>query len=139
MSGFLLDTNVVSELVKPAPEPRVIAFLTSQTDLWLSTIVLHELDFGLNLLPRGRRRDRLSSVLSTFLSEYSDQIIPVDRREAEQAAAMRAQARSLGRALYLADALIAGTAKAHDLSLATRNVMDFNDLGVEVTNPWEPM
>ncbi len=139
MSGFLLDTNVVSELVKPAPEPRVIAFLTSQTDLWLSTIVLHELDFGLNLLPRGRRRDRLSSVLSTFLSEYSDQIIPVDRREAEQAAAMRAQARRLGRALYLADALIAGTAKAHDLSLATRNVMDFNDLGVEVTNPWEPM
>ena len=139
MSGFLLDTNVVSELVKPAPEPRVIAFLTSQTDLWLSTIVLHELDFGLNLLPRGRRRDRLSSVLSTFLSEYSDQIIPVDRREAEQAAAMRAQARRLGRVLYLADALIAGTAKAHDLSLATRNVMDFNDLGVEVTNPWEPM
>ena len=139
MSGFLLDTNVVSELVKPAPEPSVIAFLTSQTDLWLSTIVLHELDFGLNLLPRGRRRDRLSSVLSTFLSEYSDQIIPVDRREAEQAAAMRAQARRLGRVLYLADALIAGTAKAHDLSLATRNVMDFNDLGVEVTNPWEPM
>ena len=139
MSGFLLDTNVVSELVKPAPEPRVIAFLTSQTDLWLSTIVLHELDFGLNLLPRGHRRDRLSSVLSTFLSEYSDQIIPVDRREAEQAAAMRAQARRLGRALYLADALKAGTAKAHDLSLATRNVMDFNDLGVEVTNPWEPM
>ena len=139
MSGFLLDTNVVSELVKPAPEPRVIAFLTSQTDLWLSTIVLHELDFGLNLLPRGHHRDRLSSVLSMFLSEYSDQIIPVDRREAEQAAAMRAQARRLGRALYLADALIAGTAKAHDLSLATRNVMDFNDLGVEVTNPWEPM
>ena len=139
MSGFLLDTNVVSELVKPAPEPRVIAFLTSQTDLWLSTIVLHELDFGLNLLPRGRRRDRLSSVLSTFLSEYGDQIIPVDRREAEQAAVMRAQARRLGRVLYLADALIAGTAKAHDLSLATRNVMDFNDLGVEVTNPWEPM
>ena len=139
MSGFLLDTNVVSELVKPAPEPSVIAFLTSQTDLWLSTIVLHELDFGLNLLPRGRRRDRLSSVLSTFLSEYSDQIIPVDRREAEQAAAMRAQARRLGRVLYLADALIAGMAKAHDLSLATRNVMDFNDLGVEVTNPWEPM
>ena len=137
MSGFLLDTNVVSELVKPAPEPRVIVFLTSQTDLWLSTIVLHELDFGLNLLPRGRRRDRLSSVLSTFLSEYSDQIIPVDRREAEQAAAMRAQARRLGRVLYLADALIAGTAKVHDLSLATRNVMDFNDLGVEVTNPWE--
>ena len=139
MSGFLLDTNVVSELVKPAPEPRVIAFLTSQTDLWLSAIVLHELDFGLNLLPRGHRRDRLPSVLSTFLSEYSDQIIPVDRREAEQAAAMRAQARRLGRVLYLADALIAGTAKAHDLSLATRNVMDFNDLGVEVTNPWEPM
>ena len=139
MSGFLLDTNVVSELVKPAPEPKVIVFLTSQTDLWLSTIVLHELDFGLNLLPRGRRRDRLSSVLSTFLSEYSDQIIPVDRREAEQAAAMRAQARRLGRVLYLADALIAGTAKAHDLSLATHNVMDFNDLGVEVTNPWEPM
>ena len=139
MSGFLLDTNVVSELVKPVPEPRGIAFLTNEPDLWLSTIVLHELDFGLNLLPRGRRRDRLASVLSMFLSEYSDQIIPVDRREAEQAAVMRAQARSLGRVLYLADALIAGTAKAHDLGLATRNVMDFNDLDIDVTNPWEPM
>ena len=137
MSGFLLDTNVVSELVKPSPEPRVIAFLNSQTDLWLSAIVLHELHFGLNLLPRGHRRDRLGSALTSLIAEYRDQILPVGRLEAEQAAVMRAQTQLSGRLLYLADALIAGTAKAHDLCLATRNVTDFVGLDVEVTNPWE--
>ena len=137
MSGFLLDTNVVSELVKPSPEPRVIAFLNSQSDLWLSTIVLHELDFGLNLLPHGRRRERLGSALSSLIAEYGDRALPVGRLEAEQAAVMRAQAQLSGRLLYLADALIAGTAKAHGLWLATRNVTDFAGLDVEITNPWE--
>ena len=137
MSGFLLDTNVVSELVKPSPEPRVIAFLNSQSDLWLSAIVFHELEYGLNLLPHGRRRERLGSALSSLIAEYGDRALPVGRLEAEQAAVMRAQAQLSGRLLYLADALIAGTAKAHGLWLATRNVTDFAGLDVEITNPWE--
>ena len=137
MSGFLLDTNVVSELTKEAPDSRVVAFLAAQDDLWLPTIVLHELEFGLNLLPPGRRRNRIRAALSALIREYGDRVLPLDRPEAEQAAALRARARRAGRVLHLADALIAGTAVAHTLAVATRNVADFEGLGVTVINPWE--
>lgn len=137
MNGFLLDTNVVSELTKDVPNSRVIAFLAAQNDLWLSIIVLHELDFGLNLLPAGRRRNRISVALAAFVTEYEDRILPVDRPEAEQAASLRAQARLSGRVLHLGDALIAGTARTHNLAVATRNMADFEGLDVDVTNPWE--
>lgn len=139
MNGFLLDTNVVSELTKATPDSLVVAFLAAQDDLWLPTIVLHELEFGLNLLPPGRRRNRIRVALSALLMEYGDRILPLDRPEAEQAAALRAQARRAGRVLHLADALIAGTAKVHDFAVATRNVADFEGLGVTVINPWEAM
>ena len=137
MSGFLLDTNVVSELTKDAPNPRVVAFLTEQDDLWLSALVLHELEFGLELLPPGQRRDGLRSVLSEFIAAYEDRILPLERTGAERAAQFRAQAHRCGRVLDLGDALIAGTAKVHGLSVATRNVGDFADLDVDVINPWE--
>ena len=139
MSGFLLDTNVVSELTRDAPDPGVLAFLSGQDDLWLSAIVLHELEFGLQLLPPGQRRDGLRSVLSEFISAYDDRILPSDRTGAERAARLRAQAHRSGRVLDLGDALIAGTAMVHGLAIATRNVGDFADLGIDVTNPWETM
>ena len=138
MNGFLLDTNVVSEIVKAVPAPRVIAFLSGQPDLWLSPVVLHELEFGWQLLPQGQRRDRISAILSAFIVQYEDRILPLARREAAWAARLRAQAQRSGRVMHLADALIAGTAKSHDLTVATRNVGDFEYLGVAVTNPWEP-
>ena len=137
MNGFLLDTNVVSEIVKPLPERRVIEFLTEQSNLWLSVIVFHEMKFGLDLLPQGNRRRRLSVVLSSLFSEYDDRILPVDRPEADNAAVLRAEARKSGQTLNLADALIAGTAKTHGLCVATRNVGDFDGLEVDVTNPWQ--
>ena len=137
MSGCLLDTNVVSEMVKPAPEPRVIAFLMHQADQWLSSIVLHEMRFGLELLPQGSLRDRLGSALSAIVTQYVGLILPVGRAEAEQAAVLRARARQSGRVLRLADALIAGTAAANELWVATRNVRDFEGLGVDVTDPWD--
>ena len=137
MSGILLDTNVVSELTKEEPDARVIGFLNRQPDLWVSTIILHELEFGLRLLPAGRRRQRLRAVLSKFVTEYQDRFLALERREAEQAAALRAHAQRSGRTVHLGDALIAGTAKAHDLAVATRNVLDFDGLDVEIINPWE--
>jgi predicted nucleic acid-binding protein len=139
VNGFLLDTNVVSELTKDVPDSQVIAFLAAQNDLWLSIIVLHELDFGLNLLPLGRCRDRISTALAALVVEYEDRILPIDRPQAEQAASLRAQAHRSGRVLHLGDALIAGTAKIHNLAVATRNVADFAGLDVDVTNPWEAM
>lgn len=137
MTGFLLDTNVVSELTRGRPDPRVIAFLSGQPELWLSTLVLHELEFGLELLPRGARRDALQEVLAAFIAEYEDRILPLDRMAAGWAARFRARAHRSERVLELGDALIAGTAKTHDLSIATRNVRDFARLDIEVTNPWE--
>ncbi len=137
MNGFLLDTNVISELTKDAPHPQVTAFLAAQEELWLSAVVLHELDFGLNLLPPGRRRDSISAALAGFVTGYADRVLPVGRPEAAQAAALRARAHRSGRVLDLGDALIGGTAMANRLSVATRNVGDFADLGFEVVNPWE--
>ena len=137
MSGFLLDTNVVAEMMKNRPSPRVIAFLTRQADLWLASLVVHELEFGLQLTPPGRRRERLRSGLAGFLGTYAERILPLDRASAEWAARFRADAARSGRPPDLADMLIAGTAMAHNLAVATRNVRDFEGLNIEVVNPWE--
>ena len=136
MSGYLIDTNVVSELTKASPDSGVVTFLSEQDDLWLSSVVLHELEFGLLSLPEGRRRDDLQQVLSDFIAEFDDRILPLERVEAEWAARLRAEAHLSGRVLHLGDALIAGTARAHGLSVATRNVKDFDGLDVNVANPW---
>ena len=137
MTGLLLDTNVVSELNRPRPEAAVVAFLANGVDLWLSAVVLHELEFGVQQLAPGRRRELYRQRLSDFVAGYVDRILPVGRAEAVQAASLRAHARRMGRVLHLGDALIAGTARAHDLAVATRNVRDFEGLGVAVVDPWE--
>ena len=138
MSGILLDANVVSELTREAPDTRVLAFLAGNDDLWLSAVALHELDFGVGLLPPGRRRDGISAVLSAFVTEYENRILPLGRAEARQGAVLRARAHSAGRVLDLGDALIAGTARVNDLSVATRNVRDFDGLGLDVFDPRRP-
>ena len=137
MNGFLLDTNVVSELTKKVPDKRVLGFLSEHDELWLSTVVLHELYYGIGLLLSGRRRDGIVAVLSAFVTEYGDRILPVGYSEAIQAAEFRAQKHNSGGALDVGDALIAGTAKVNALAIATRNVRDFEYLGLEVVNPWE--
>ena len=138
MNGFLLNTNVVSELTRDDPSPHVIRFLADHDDLWLSSIVIHELEYGLRLLPAGRRRDRLSAMVSSIVSTYQDRILTLDRTGAEWSARFRAQERRSGRVLDLGDALIAGIARANDLAVATRNVGDFQYLAIDVVNPWEP-
>ncbi len=137
MKGFLLDTNVISELVKPVPDKNVVEFLSTMDSAWLSIISLHELTYGLELLPKSKRRTELDEKLRQLLSEYSDWIIPVNHSEANQAALFRVQAKNQGRVTHLADALIAGIAKVHDLSVVTRNVDDFLGIDVEVVNPWD--
>lgn len=137
MTGYLLDTNVVSELTVPAPHPNVTAFFAVQDDLWLASVVVYELEFGLHLVPPGRRHDRLSLANSRIMAAFGDRVLPLSRSAAEWAARFRADTRRQGRALKLADALIAGTAMANDLPVVTRDVRDFSGLGVEVINPWE--
>ena len=138
MTGLLVDANVLSEMSRPQPEPSVVSFLARNEDLWLSVIVLHELEFGIQRLEAGGQRERYQSSLSDYVARYTDRILPVGRAEAVLAAEMRARTARAGRVVHLADALIAGTAKANDLAVATRNVRDFEGLDVDVVNPWEP-
>ncbi len=136
MSGFLLDTNVVSELTRDVPHPGVVTFLVSRSDLWLSSIVIHELEYGLQLLPHGQRRSRVYEMQAHIVSSYRNRILALDRRGAAWAAIFRAQARRAGRVIDVGDALMAGIARSNDLAIATRNVVDFEHLDLEVTNPW---
>ena len=136
MSGYLLDTNVISELAKRPPDPNVLTFLSLEHDFWIPVIALEEVQFGLQLLPVGRRRSDLESAMSAIVSEYEDRILPLYREAAEYAGTFRAQAHWAGRLLTVNDALIAGTAMANDLPLATRNVADFDYLPITLANPW---
>ena len=137
MSGYLLDTNVVSELTKEEPAPTVVDFLNAHDDLWLSVIVVEELELGIQLLPEGRRRDGLREWLTQLLADFGDRIAPIGRREAEWAASFQARAHRTGGELDIGDALIAGTAMANELTIVTRNVRDFEGIGIEVFNPWK--
>ncbi len=137
MNGYLLDSNVVSEAIKPRPEPRVLSFLGREPEVWLSAVVLHELEFGIRRLDPGRRRTRMRNALDGYMARYGHRLLPVADVEAVLAAAMRVEAQRAGRVLHVADALIAGTARAYDLTVATRNVTDFEVLDVEVLNPWD--
>ncbi len=136
MTGFLLDTNVISELSKISPEPQVVSFLIENEDCWLPSIVMYELEFGLQILPTGNRLQQLRTLHRSIINEYEDRIIPIGRRESEMSAILQADARKAGHTVSLADALIAGTARVHDLCVVTRNVGDFEPLNVSILDPW---
>ena len=137
MTGFLLDTNVVSEMLKPAPDGNVAEFLRARHDrLWLSVVVLYELEYGVNLLPRGHRRLRIATLVAGMVTSYESRILPVGRSAAQRAARLRARARRAGRSAQTSDALIAGTAEAESLVVATRNTEHFKPFDVESINPW---
>ena len=137
MSGYLLDTNVISELTKDVPEPRVVSFLVGRDDVWVSSVLIHEVEYGVRLLPQGSRRARLSAMHAGILSAYAHRILPLDRIGAEWAAEFRVNAMRTGHPIDMGDALVAGIARANALTVATRNVKDFGNLDVEVINPWE--
>lgn len=136
MTQILLDTNIISELGKTKPQQTVIDFLTDLPVAWLSTITLHELEYGLALLPEGNRKKTITQATSTLIQYYNHYILPIKQAEAQQAALLRVLAKKNGRTLHLADSLIAGTAQTHNLSIATRNTKDFADLGVKLINPF---
>lgn len=136
MSGILLDTNVVSEAARPRPDTKVMAFLSSEPNLWLSATVVHELEYGIGLMTPGHRRDAIASAVRSLASNVH-RIVPVGPAEASHAAELRARARRAGGTLELGDALIAATAGVRRLALATRNTADFEGLDLRLINPWE--
>lgn len=136
MKKYLLDTNIISELAKPSPHQNIVDFVIALDKAWLSIITVHELNYGLELLPEGNRRAQLEATIATFIEQYAAFIIPIEHKEAQAAAILRADARKAGKSCHLADSLIAGTAKTHGLTVVTRNEKDFKDFGIGLINPW---
>lgn len=136
---ILLDTNVISELVKPAPDSAVLAFLghAMPETVFTTAVCEAEIRYGLARLPAGRRRNDLVSRITAFFAEaFSGRTLSFDSASAAIYGELRAAREAAGRPIEVEDAMIASTARAYGAVLVTRNVADFVGCGVEVVNPW---
>lgn len=137
--SFLVDTNVISEAVKPDPHPRVVAWLEKVEEdfVFLSVATLAEIRRGLELMDPGRRRDRLNQWLHQDLPErFAGRILAIDSRVAQTWGILMARGKRAGLNLSVLDAFLAASAQTHGLTLVTRNVRDFEKLDVATLNPW---
>lgn len=139
---ILLDTNVISEALKPAPAPQVIRWLNHNfTEASISSVTIFELAAGVALLEAGRRKNALENAVTRMIRRFGARIYAFDASAAQAAARLMSQARAQGLALHqipakLADLQIAGIASAYGLDLATRNTADFAGLGLSIIDPW---
>jgi len=139
MSGYLLDTNCVSELVRLKPDLRVTAWMEAadETLLYLSVLTLGEIRKGLAGLPQGRRRTQLETWLDVELrARFAGRILPIDVAVADRWGLLAASAKKNGKTLSTIDGLIAATALHHNLTVVSRNASDFANVRVQVLNPW---
>ena len=141
MSGFLLDTNVLSEFNRRGEPDRLVKQWLEAADtdsLYASVLTLGEIRFGVELLPPCKRRTLLEQWLDQELPEWFEgRILPVDQAITDRWGVLRAQAQMKGRPLSVIDALLAATALQHDLTIVSRNVSDFSVVGLVVVNPWD--
>jgi toxin FitB len=137
---ILLDTNVLSELMRPAPEPAVVGWVATQpfVSLFICSVSEAELRFGLALLRESKRRDRLAEAIEGMLTQdFVGRILAFDSPAASAYARIAADRRAAGRPISQFDAQIASIARSRNAVLATRNVDDFEGCGVQVANPWQ--
>ena len=137
---IVLDTNVLSALMRTKPDPPVIAWLDRQPaeSVWLTSITVFEVRFGMSILEAGRRRRALEAAFKHLLEEeFENRILDFDGAAAEAAASIAAERHNNGRPSDLRDTLIAGIVSARRAILATRNVRHFDDLAMTVVNPWD--
>lgn len=138
---IVLDTNVVSELMKRDPFPAVFAWVSghSPADLFTTTITMAEVLYGIERLPHGKRRDQLlREAESIFVEDFAGRILAFDESSARMFAVVATQRRAQGRTISEPDAQIAAIARANGAMLATRNTGDFDGCGVVVIDPWHP-
>ena len=137
--SFLLDTNIVSEWTKPAPDPKVDDWLKSlgPDELYLSVVSLAEIRYGVEKLEPGRRRSSLEAWLAEDLPAYfADQTLPIDEHVALAWAQIYRRCERAGTPMSIMDAFLAATAEVHALTLVTRNAKDFKAWGGPIFNPW---
>ena len=134
---IVVDTNVWSELAKLEPNTRVVDWeLASASRLRMSTVALAEWRAGAALMPFGRNRDALSAIIEAVVDRYADRVLPFDAECSRWYGLVLADARASGKPIATADAMIAATARAHGMIVATRDLNDFAGAGVDLIDPW---
>ncbi|MBQ1783834.1 MAG: type II toxin-antitoxin system VapC family toxin [Gammaproteobacteria bacterium] len=137
---ILLDTNVISEAMKPEPHPNTLAWLNVQAaeTLYLSSVTLAELLFGIAALPAGKRKERLAQALDGLMGLFMDRVLPFDTDAARHFAELAMTAKTGRRGFPTPDGYIAAIAASRGFIVATRDTAPFEAAGVSVINPWEP-
>lgn len=136
---IVLDTNVLSELIRPRPEPQVVAWLLGQprSQLFTTAVSLGEMLFGARVLPEGRRKQQLlQDVRAIFATDMAGRVLPYNMDAADAHAEFAAMRRAQGHPVGMADAMIAGVTRSRGATLATRNVRDFEGCGIALVDPW---
>jgi predicted nucleic acid-binding protein len=136
---IILDTNVLSAMMRPRPDVHVVAWLDKQarSSVWITSVTVLEIQFGLQILPVGKRRSLLIGTFDSILADdIGGRVAPFDTSAAECCAELMAARHKKGRPVESRDTMIAGIALACHATLATRNVPHFEDLSVTVVNPW---
>lgn len=137
---IILDTNVISELLVGSPEPLVVDWLAEKhpASIFTTTVTEAEILYGLRLLPEGRRRrDLEAAIVPIFAQDLAGRVLPFDRDAADVYGSIATERRKSGRPISQFDAQIAAIALSRGAALATRNVVDFEGVGLSVINPWE--
>jgi len=140
VNGFLLDTNIPSELTNPRPQPLVEIWLNqvNSAGLFFSVISLAEICKGIAKLPESKKRTQLQAWLDQTLRPwFAGRILPVSEAVAERMGRWAGEGEAAGRTIKIADGLIAATAAEHNLTVVTRNTRDFVGFGVRILNPWD--
>ena len=135
---ILLDTNVISEAMKPVPDDAVRAWLDEQAaeTLYLSSVTIAELLYGIGALPAGKRQDRLTKALDGLMELFADRVLPFDIAAARRYADLAVKARAAGKGFPTPDGYIAAIAASRGFTVATRDTSAFDAAGVAVINPW---
>ena len=137
--NYLIDTCVISELVKPAPDSNVLGWLnnTPNERLFLSVITIGEIRKGVTKLPASSRKEMLGTWLDTLIEDYQEKILPIDLKVAESWGVIQENAEKNGKPMPSLDSLIAATVYTHNLALVTRNESDFKAANIPIFNPWK--
>lgn len=137
---IVVDTNVLSETMRPQPDSAVMAWLAGQAmeSLYLTTLTMAELLAGVEAMPPGKRRQRVAAALDALLEVYDGRILPFDPDAARHFAALSAATRRAGHGFPIPDGYIAAIAASHGYAVASRDISPFEAAGLDVVDPWTP-